>query len=180
MPDHSDGEVKAMSHDTPGRAPVNLQLRAAVVADCDALAGVWHAAWHDAHAPLVSRALLPHRARPYFEALARKQYAAITVAEQAGQISGFVGIDDDELELLFVSAAARGSGVADALIQHGERQLARHHAQGYLVVVEGNARARRFYERHGWHDAGPLSFAAPIPGGSILVPSRRYEKQLRG
>jgi hypothetical protein len=43
----------------------------------------------------------------------------------------------------------------------------------------GNARARRFYERNGWYDAGDLAYQAQIAGGSITVPCRRYEKHLK-
>ena len=48
----------------------------------------------------------------------------------------------------------------------------------WLAVVAGNARARRFYEKSGWHDAGGFDYPAEIKGGTIPVPSRRYEKGL--
>jgi putative acetyltransferase len=46
----------------------------------------------------------------------------------------------------------------------------------WLVVVTGNVRARRFYERKGWRDVGATLDRAEIPGGTLPVPSRRYEK----
>lgn len=156
------------------------QLRAARAADCVALAQLWHAAWHDAHAALVPAGLLPHRGLAHFRALADEQYAAIVVVAQAELLLGMCGVDEDEAELetLFVASPARGTGVADALIAHAEQRLAQRWARAHLGVVVGNRRARRFYERHGWHDVGPYAYAATVPGGTIDVPHRRYEKAL--
>lgn len=155
-----------------------MQLRAAEPADLEAIAGVWHDAWHDGHAALVPAALLPHRTREYFRELAQRQLPQITVAVQAGAIAGFVGVDEDELELLFVGREARGKGVARRLIERGEQEIARRFARAYLVVVEGNVRARRFYERCGWMDAGVEEYVAPIPGGGLPLTCRRYEKSV--
>jgi len=57
--------------------------------------------------------------------------------------------------------------------------LARVIAIRSAAVVAGNSRARRFYERHGWHDAGAFVYAAEIAGTSFPVPSHRYEKRVR-
>ena len=50
--------------------------------------------------------------------------------------------------------------------------------RAWLAVAAGNARARRFYERSGWRDAGAFDYAAEIAGGTIAVPCRRYERRL--
>jgi hypothetical protein len=55
------------------------------------------------------------------------------------------------------------------------RAIATRFAAGWLAVVAGNARARRFYERNGWRDAGAIDYAAEIRGGTLPVPCRRYE-----
>jgi ribosomal protein S18 acetylase RimI-like enzyme len=154
-------------------------LQAASPIDCEAIARVWHAAWHDAHADIVPARLLPHRGLGHFRTLAAAQAGNITVAVQADTVVGFVGVDEDELELLFVAAAARGTGVADALIAHAQRHISERWTRAYLLVVEANARARRFYERHGYCDTGPFAYEAVVPGGKVSVPHRRYEKQLR-
>jgi hypothetical protein len=44
--------------------------------------------------------------------------------------------------------------------------------------VVGNARARRFYEKHGWYDAGDLPYEVTAGGTTYLSPCRRYEKRL--
>ena len=46
-------------------------------------------------------------------------------------------------------------------------------------MANGNARARRFYERQGWTDVAAIDYQAEIKGGTIPVPCRRYERVLR-
>ena len=84
-----------------------------------------------------------------------------------------------ELEQLYVDQAARGDGVAAALIEHAERRIAERFDLAWLAVVAGNARALRFYERSGWVDAGAIDYDAPIEGGAIRVACRRYEKRVQ-
>jgi hypothetical protein len=54
------------------------------------------------------------------------------------------------------------------------------HTRAWLAVVAGNARARAFYERHGWRDAGPFIYHAETEAGAFPVPSHRYEIDLSG
>ena len=154
------------------------QLLSARPADVPAIASLWHAAWHDAHALHVPPALLPHRQLPHFHALALGQLSQLTLAWDGDQLAGFVGVDEDELERLFVAPHARGTGSADLLLAHGERMIAATFPRAYLIVLEANARARRFYARHGWIDTGPFLEHAPIAGGTIPLQSCRYEKAL--
>jgi hypothetical protein len=77
-----------------------------------------------------------------------------------------------------VAAGARGSGVAPAQLGHGERVIGGRFELAWLAVASANARARRFYERLGWRDAGAIDYAAEIPSESVPVPCRRYEKRV--
>ena len=80
---------------------------------------------------------------------------------------------------MYVAAEHRGRGVADALLDHAEKAIRdAGHGSAWLAVVDGNARARRFYERRGWSDGGPLLYAAEARGTTIGVPVRRYVKAL--
>jgi ribosomal protein S18 acetylase RimI-like enzyme len=73
----------------------------------------------------------------------------------------------------------RGVGRSKALLAHGEAVIGERWPRAWLAVVAGNARARRFYERQGWSDAGLFDNPAPAPGGgTIPVPAHRYEKRL--
>lgn len=65
------------------------------------------------------------------------------------------------------------------LLAAGEERLAAAGvAEAWLAVVAGNARARRFYERQGWSDGGPLDYAAETADRPVTVPCRRYVKRL--
>jgi ribosomal protein S18 acetylase RimI-like enzyme len=155
-------------------------LRPATLADVDAIAGVWHRGWRDGHLGHVPEALLPHRGRAAFERRVPPRVPGTTVATLDGEIVGFVTVHEDEVEQLYVAEEARGRGIADALLRHAERIIAGRFESAWLAVVSGNARARRFYERNGWRDAGGFDYAAEIAGGTLAVPSQRYEKRVRG
>ena len=79
-----------------------------------------------------------------------------TVATVDGQIAGFIVTNRDEIEQLYVASDHRGSSIAAALLEHGEQVISAEHELAFLAVVDANSRARRFYERNGWHDAGPF------------------------
>ena len=92
-----------------------------------------------------------------------------------GALEGFVMVVDDEVEQVFVARSARGSGLADQLLAEAERRVAAAgHAEAWLAVVAGNARARRFYERQGWRDEGDLPYEVTAGGEVYVSPCRRY------
>ncbi|QXC60371.1 GNAT family N-acetyltransferase [Aquihabitans sp. G128] len=153
-------------------------LRPAGVADIDDIARIWHDGWRDGHLGHVPDGLIAHRAPEAFAARVPERVAATTVAVVDGVVVGFATLADDELEQLYVTAASRGSGAADRLIDHAEAAIGAWHLVAWLAVVAGNARARRFYERHGWSDAGEFDYEAEAVGGTFVVPSRRYEKEV--
>lgn len=151
-------------------------MRPATTGDIDAVARIWHEGWWDGHAEVVSPELLPHRSLDGFSSRVPDRLADTTVEEVEGAIAGFVMVDGDEADQVYVDRAHRGSGVASRLLAEAARQIfAAGHPVAWLAVVTGNARARRFYEREGWVDVAPLDYGAPIPGGSIPVACRRYE-----
>lgn len=155
-----------------------LALRAATPSDAEEVAALWEAGWHDGHRGHVPAELHLHRRTGDFRRRAAERLADTVVATVDGQVAGFVMIHDDEIEQIYVGAEARGHGVADALLRYGEALIAAEHDRAWLAVVDGNARARRFYERNGWRDAGPFDYHAATATGSIPVPSRRYQKSL--
>jgi GNAT superfamily N-acetyltransferase len=156
-----------------------IQLRPARPADADAVAAVWSAAWRDGHLGHVSDELVALRTPDSFRLRAADRIANTVVAEVHGVVAGFVTVAGDEVEQVFVAAAYRGSGLAGQLLEDGERQVAAAgHPVAWLAVVSGNSRARRFYERCGWHDEGPFEYAAEHDGTTIAVPCHRYVKQV--
>ena len=160
--------------------PSNLTLRPASVDDVEAIATVWHRAWRDGHLGHVPAALERHRQLAHFRKRVPDRLEATTVATLESRVIGFVTVRNDEIEQIFVDAPARGSGAAVALLREGERRIAARFDRAWLAVADGNARARRFYSREGWSDAGALDYAAETSSGSIPVPCRRYEKHLKG
>jgi GNAT superfamily N-acetyltransferase len=153
-------------------------LRPATADDVEAIAAVWHGGWADGHLGNVPDALVPHRKLADFRRLVPSRLDLTTVATIGSRVVGFVTVHDDEIEQIYVDRSARGSGVAAALLDHGERTIAARFALGWLAVVAGNARARSFYARQGWYDSGPIDYPAETAAGRIPVPSRRYEKRL--
>lgn len=70
----------------------------------------------------------------------------VTVAEDAGQVTGFIARDGAVIRALYVDAMLRGSGYGSALLQRMKTQA----AALMLWTVEANAPARRFYRAHGF------------------------------
>jgi GNAT superfamily N-acetyltransferase len=144
-----------------------------------AVAGIWHAGWPDGHLGHVPDELVVVRTANSFRTRAAERAADTRVAEVDGAIAGFTMIVEDEVEQVYVAAAHRGTGVADNLLADAERRIRMGgHRRAWLAVVAGNARARRFYERRGWVDDGPMVYAADGPSGPIDVPAQRYVKNL--
>jgi GNAT superfamily N-acetyltransferase len=154
-------------------------LRAAEPADVTAIADVWHRGWRDGHLGHVPAGLHAHRTPESFADRVPRRLATTVVASQAALILGFVMVHADELEQLYVAEASRGTGVAAALLAAGEQRIAKDFALAWLAVVAGNERARSFYARHGWRDAGASDYVAETLGGTFVVPVRRYEKPLQ-
>ena len=80
--------------------------------------------------------------------------------------------DEPEVIGMWVRPDERGAGTADLLIDALHRwAVARHVRSVGLWVVDGNDRARRFYERHGYLLTGEC---APLPAGRS-----GHEKRMR-
>jgi len=159
---------------------VRPSLRPAREDDVAEIARVWLLAWHDGHDGLVPDELVAQRTPEAFPARARAALPCAWVAERDGQVLGFVTAVGDEVAQLFVDRPARGTGVAGELLRKGaELVAAAGHDVAWLAVVTGNARARAFYEREGWRDAGPLDYQADTAAGPVSVPTHRYERDVR-
>ena len=155
-------------------------VRPATPEDAAAVAEIWRDGWRDGHLGLVPDALVAVRTDESFRTRAADRVGDTTVAAVGEQVAGFIMVADDEAEQVYVSARHRGAGVADVLLDEAERQIRENgHAVAWLAVVDGNARARSFYERRGWRDDGGFDYSARVEDGtSVAVPCRRYVKSL--
>ncbi|GAB3490039.1 acetyltransferase [Nocardiopsis coralliicola] len=111
-----------------------------------ALVAIWRSAVEATH-DFLAPADVDH-----YEAMLRDVYlpsggAALTVAEVDGAPAGFSGLADGNLDMLFVDAAYRGSGVGSTLLRDA---LARH-PDLRVDVNEQNPQALGFYLHHGFH-----------------------------
>jgi GNAT superfamily N-acetyltransferase len=156
-----------------------LSLRRASAEDAGAVATIWCDGWRDAHLGHVPEALVAVRMPDSFRSRAAERVGdtVVAVAGDDREIAGFVMVVGDEVEQVYVSRDHRGTGVAGLLLAEAERLVAvAGHRRAWLAVVDGNARARRFYERSGWADEGLFDYAAASAGGTIPVPCHRYVK----
>ncbi len=154
-----------------------VTLRPAEEADASTIAEIWRRGWADGHLGNVPDALVAIRTPETFQARTIDGLPHTTVALSGESVAGFVMVVDDEVEQVYVSAAHRGSGVAGVLLAEAERQVAAEgYAEAWLAVAPGNARARSFYERNGWSDAGMFDYLASTADGPIQVPCHRYIK----
>lgn len=138
-----------------------VTLRHATANDAPKIAEIWQQGWRDGHLGFVPPELVAARQQDSFRTRAAQRVDDTTVAVVDGDVAGFVMVVGDEVEQVYVAARHRGAGVADTLMTEAERRIAHAgHSTAWLAVVAGNSRARRFYERRGWSDAGPFTYAA--------------------
>jgi putative acetyltransferase len=139
-----------------------VTLRAYLATDEEAAIELWRRTWQIAYPRLDFSARLDWWRQRWRTELAPT--AAITLAEQAGQLVGFVTVDPGTgyLDQIVVAPEAWGSMVAAALLAEAKRLS----PTGLdLAVNADNGRAIRFYEKQGFvltgSDVNPRS-GAPI------------------
>jgi putative acetyltransferase len=132
-------------------------LRPYRASDEDAAIALWLESWEKVYPSLDFAARVPWWRERWRNELVPN--AAIIVAEEAGELTGFVTIDAKAyLDQLVVAPDRWGSTLADTLIDEAKRLSPDSIT---LLVNDDNARAIRFYERNGFvhagHDVNPTS-----------------------
>lgn len=102
-------------------------------------------------------------------ALAPTYFPAVTlvVAERDGHPIGFAGVADGNLEMLFVSDAARGGGIGSALLA----DAIAHHGVTRVDVNEQNPGAHGFYLSRGFTQTG----RSEVDGSGLPYPILHLE-----
>jgi GNAT superfamily N-acetyltransferase len=147
---------------------MDVTVRAAEPADARGIARVHVAAWQAGYegllpAPFLAGLSVPKRAARWQGILAEPsdQRARTLVAERGGSVVGFASVgpsrDDDadpvsgELWAIYVDPQHWGTGIGHVLhVAALEALQADGATSASLWVLQGNDRATRFYERHGW------------------------------
>ena len=156
-----------------------MQVRTANPEDVEALADIWYQGWLDAHAAILPAELAKDRTRESLRERLGNLLADTRVVGKPGEPLGFSITQEAELNQLYVSAEARGKGVAQALIKEFEERLAADYDTVWLACAIGNDRAARFYEKSGWHMARIVVHKLQLKDGPFDLDVWRYEKVLR-
>lgn len=172
-------------------------LRSAVVDDAESIARAHVAAWQAAYTRLVPQDYLDALDVGERTALWRSILTGEVTAPGVPRPTDFV-IEDDatvvgfanvgrfrdrptdaaagELWAMYVHPDAWGTGAGDELMIAALDELFRlKSTTAYLWVLEGNNRARRFYERHGWTSDG---ITKTFDANSSQVPEIRYSRPI--
>jgi len=150
------------------RLSEEMLIRDATAPDALDVARVHVRSWQVGYRGLLSDAYLDNlrpedRAGQYtFGAAERKRPATIVAVDNSGAIRGFATIGPDrdvtdagELLALYVDPDFWGHGVGRALVAAArERLVGQGYRRAVLWVLEGNARADRFYRLDGWSPDG--------------------------
>lgn len=157
-----------------------MDVRNAEEQEVEALAKIWYDGWKDAHWEILPEELKRIRTPESFTERMRAALSIVRVAGTPGAPVGFHMLKDDELYQLYVSAHARGSGVAAALIADAEARLADAGFEtAWLACAIGNDRAARFYEKSGWRRVGNMLNRLETSTGMFDLETWRYEKRLK-
>ena len=155
-------------------------VRPAEAAEIDHLAKVWYDGWHDAHARILPAELARIRTRESLRDRLQEALPDVRVVGPFPTPVGFCLLKGDELYQLYVSAEARGTGAAAALVADAEERLAGDGVElAWLACAVGNERAARFYEKCGWRRAGTVVYQPDAANGVPALEVWRYEKRLR-
>ena len=129
---------------------VPFQLRPYSASDEDAAIALWLATWQQAYPDIDFAARVTWWRERWRGELVPN--ATIIVAEQAGELAGFVTIDaKNYLDQLVVAPDRWGSALATLLVDEAKRLSPDRIT---LLVNTDNTRAIRFYERNGFAHAG--------------------------
>ncbi|EPC04017.1 hypothetical protein L861_01560 [Litchfieldella anticariensis FP35 = DSM 16096] len=157
-----------------------MDVRTAKEIELDQLASIWHDGWQDAHSRILPTELARYRTLESFKYRLQEALHNVRVAGSPSQLLGFCIIKDDELYQLYVSAEARGHGIAAMLLADAEERLSTLGVKtAWLACAIGNERAAKFYEKKGWRRVGNMISQLPTPDGHFPLEVWRYEKNLR-
>ena len=154
-------------------------LRAVLAEDIDPLVTLWHAGWCEAHAAHVPADLVRLRTKSSFRDRLIAFGDAARTSGPRGAPLGFCATDGAEIDQLYVSPDARGTGLAQALLEDGVSRIRKAgHKTAFLYCEPKNDRAARFYERSGWRNTGLKVVSLDTSEGPFELPVLIFERTL--
>ena len=152
------------------------RIRQALAEESEQLAKLWYDGWQDAHTDILPSALAQQRTYQSFLIRMRAGIEDVRTAEIGSAVAGFSMRKADELYQFYVAAAARGTGVAAALMSDAVEQFRNDGIDKiWLACAIGNERAARFYEKSGWQRAGVMTSHLDTPSGPFALDVWKYE-----
>ncbi len=96
------------------------------------------------------------------------------VIEAAGAVAGLALLRPrfllgDYLELLVIAPQTQGKGFGGLLLAHLEQLVFARTKNLFVCVSDFNSGARRFYQRHGYQEIGPIPSLLIQGGAEILM-----------
>lgn len=171
-----------------------MEIRHVEIGDARGIAEVHVGSWQVAYADLIPRHDLDELDISQFEAWRGRRieamdlsHSATVVATDDGRVLGFADVgpsrDEDqdentvgELYAIYLDPSEWDKGYGRQLIKAAEEAMAeRGFTSAMLWVLEGNARARDFYEAAGWRPDGSRQEEKII---TALLHEVRYTKTL--
>jgi ribosomal protein S18 acetylase RimI-like enzyme len=157
-----------------------MAVRMPETSELELLAKLWFDGWQDAHAQILPAKLARHRTLESFRSRLLAGLADVRVAGPSGEPLGFCMIKKAELYQLYMSANARGSGLAALLLAEAELRIVASEVEvAWLACAIGNERASHFYEKHGWFRKGTMMNELDTPDGIFNLEVWRYEKNIQ-
>jgi ribosomal protein S18 acetylase RimI-like enzyme len=145
----------------------------------DALAALWHGAWHDGLGAIVPQALVEQRGLAQFRNRLDEIAPLSRVIGPVGAPLGFCTVKGAEINQLFVAAEARGTGLAVQLLQDGENRIARTgRREAVLDCHPHNHRAMKFYMAQGWRQSGIDMVDFETEAGPFPLQNMQFRKRL--
>ncbi|WP_457090857.1 N-acetyltransferase family protein [Microvirga sp. P5_D2] len=122
-----------------------MKVRAATADDIPELAAIAERSYRAAFKGILEDEVLAARRARFFAKRFQVSWQHMLVSAARSQLTGFLLMTDDHIDMLFMDPAASGQG-GGALLLKAAEELG---ATG-LECFRDNHGARRFYERHGW------------------------------
>ena len=119
--------------------------------DLDSVSALYHAIWHETHAPYQDARIVKSRDLKFFISRLQRWKADTLVARIGVELAGFASWNGPALEALYVVPQSRSSGVGTKLLSRAEDAMRKFGPSELLLdCICANAAGRKFYEGNGW------------------------------